>query len=187
SSTIAVLDRATSTDEAAGVGMDTSIAIASDGLPVVAFRDAGERALKIARCSDERCTQAVISTVVREPGLDPGHNTTLRLAPDGSPMLAYGDWSETDPGIYYAKCSNAEGQAVSVSRIDRAEDGESADPALELDKDGPPVIAFRQREPGDERASRVLRVVRCEDVECSSMGAPTDVDVRGRTGYSSNV
>src|SRR5690606_14780115 len=139
------------------------------------------------RCSDARCSQAVISTVVSEPGLDPGHNTTLRLAPDCSPMLASGDWSKTDPGIYYAECSNAERQAVSVSRLDRAEDGGSADPALALDKDGLPVIAFRQREPGDERASRILRVVRCEDVECSSMGSPTDVDVRGRTGYSSNV
>lgn len=185
--TIAVLDRGGSGADAPGVGMDTSIVISADGLPLVAFRDQAERALKLARCSDERCTQAVISTIVREPGLDPGHNTTLRLASDGAPIFTYGDWSETEPGIYFAKCDTIDCALVSVSRIDRAEDGESADPSLGLDEDGLPVIAFRQREPGDERASRILRVVRCNDLACSSTDAPVDVDVRGRTGYSSNV
>jgi len=185
--TIAVLDRGGSAEDAPGVGMDTAIAISPEGLPIVAFRDAGERALKIARCSDERCTQAVISTIVQEPGMDPGHNTTLRIAADGSPMFSYGDWSETEPGIYFAKCETAECAVVSVSRIDRAEDGESADPSFELDEDDLPVIAFRQKEPGDERASRILRVVRCSDLACSSVSAPTNVDVRGRTGYSSTV
>lgn len=184
--TIAILDRGGGTD-GPGVGTDTDIAIGPDDLPVVAFRDAEDVALKIARCSDERCTQAVISTVVREPGLDPGHNSSMRLAPDGSPMIVYGDWSETEPGIYLAKCSSPSCELVSVSRIDAAEDGESADPALGLDKDGLPVIAFRQREPGDERASRILKVVRCGDLECSSPSKPQIVDDRGRTGYSSTV
>jgi len=185
--TIAVLDRGGSATDAAGVGTDTQIAIGPDGLPVVAFRDAAEKALKIARCSDERCTQAVIATVVSEPGLDPGHNTSMRLASDGSPMLAYGDWSETEPGIYFAKCSTPTCELVSVSRVDIAEQGESADPALGLDEDGLPVIAFRQREPGDERASRILKIVRCHDLECRSADEPLVVDSRGRTGYSSNV
>jgi len=185
--TIAVLDRGGSAADAAGVGMDTAITISPEGLPLVAFRDAGERALKLARCSDERCTQAVISTIVREPGLDPGHHTSIRLASDGSPMFTYGDWSETEPGIYFAKCETPACAVVAVSRVDRPEDGQSADPSLGLDRDGLPVIAFRQREPGDERASRILRVVRCRDLACTSVTEPMDVDVRGRTGYSSNV
>ena len=87
--TIAVLDRSNSSAGGDGVGTDTVIAIGPDDLPVVAFRDAEDQSLKLARCSDERCTQAVISTVVREPGLDPGHNTSMQLAEDGSPLLVY--------------------------------------------------------------------------------------------------
>lgn len=188
--TIAILDRGTGTGEAteaSGVGTDTDIAIGPDDLPVVAFRDAQDRALKIARCSDERCTQAVISTVVKEPGLDPGHSTSMQLAADGSSILAYSDWSESEPGIYLAKCGTPTCELVSVSRLDRAEGGESADPALGLDGGGNPVIAFRQREPGDERASRVLKVVHCRDLECRSHDGPQVVDDKGRTGYTPTV
>lgn len=187
SATIAILDRSANGESGAGVGTDTDIVIGPDRLPIVAFRDADEQALKIARCSDERCTQAVISTVVREPGMDPGHNTSMRLAPDGSPMFVYGDWSPAEPGIYFAKCDTPACALASVKRIDRAVDGESNDPAMGFDRDGNPVIAFRQREPGDERASRILRVVRCRDLECRSMSDPQTVDAQGRTGYSSVV
>ena len=38
-----------------------------------------------------------------------------------------------------------------------------------------------------ERASRILRVVRCNDLDCSSVTAPVDVDAKGRTGYSTVV
>lgn len=188
--TIAVLDRAGDSEggtDGSGVGTDTDIVIGPDDLPIVAFRDAEEQALKVARCSDERCTQAAISTVVREPGLDPGHNTTLRLAPDGSPILVYGDWSQTEPGVYLAKCGSPTCVSASLRQIDDPTEGESADPSFGFDEDGLPVIAFRQREPGDERASRVLRVVRCRDLECASTRDAVDVDAQGRTGYSSNV
>ncbi|MEX2375485.1 MAG: hypothetical protein WD942_07875, partial [Dehalococcoidia bacterium] len=77
SATIAVLDRGASGD-GPGVGSETAILIGPDGLPIVAFRDADEYALKLARCSDEHCTQAVVSTVVREAGRDPGYTTAMR-------------------------------------------------------------------------------------------------------------
>ncbi|MCA9850525.1 MAG: hypothetical protein KC461_07765 [Dehalococcoidia bacterium] len=185
--TIAVLDRSNSSAGGDGVGTDTVIAIGPDDLPVVAFRDAEDQSLKLARCSDERCTQAVISTVVREPGLDPGHNTSMQLAEDGSPLLVYGDWSATAPGIYYVRCASPSCEAATVRQVDNPAMGESADPALGLDENGLPVVAFRQREPGDERASRILRVVRCNDLDCSSVSAPVDVDAKGRTGYSTVV
>ncbi len=185
--TIAILDRGGSNADGDGVGTDTAIAIGPDDLPVVAFRDAKDQALKLARCSDERCTQAVISTVVREPGLDPGHNTSMQLGPDGSPLLLYGDWSATEPGIYYARCASPTCEAATLRQVDNPALGETADPALGLDEDGLPVIAFRQREPGDERASRVLRVVRCGDLDCRTVSEPVDVDAKGRTGYSTVV
>jgi hypothetical protein len=138
--------------------------------------------LKIARCSDVRCTQAVINTMVAQPGRDPGHDAALVLAPDGTPVVSYADWS--DDGVYLAKCAEITCGTVSVRRLDRSEQGASGDTSLLLDEDGLPVVAFRQREPGDERASRILKVVRCRDLLCERASAPEVVDDRGRTGYS---
>lgn len=181
--TIVVLDRsATDSEETSGVGADTSIRIDGNGLPIIAFRDDDEKALKIARCSDARCTQAVINTMVAQAGRDPGHDAALVLAPDGTPMVAYADWS--DDGVYLAKCAEITCGTVSVRRLDRPEDGTSGDTSLLLNRDGLPVVAFRQREPGDERARRILKVVRCRDLLCERASAPEVVDGQGRTGYS---
>ncbi|MCK9485690.1 MAG: hypothetical protein M0R73_03165 [Dehalococcoidia bacterium] len=185
SATIAVLDRSPNAVAGTeGVGSDTSIQIGPDGLPVIAFRDGDQDALMLARCSDHRCTQAVISTIVREPGRSPGHDASMVLAPDGSPIVAYSDWS--DDGVYVAKCATVTCEDVSLRRLDRPEDGTSGDTALGLDEDGLPVVAYRQRQPGDERASRVLKVVRCGDLACMDASIPEDVDARGRTGYTPN-
>jgi len=186
SATIAILDRsADASDGAEGVGADTVVRIGSDGLPIVTFRDADEQALKIARCSDERCTQAVVQTVVREAGRDPGHDTSMVIAPDGTPVIAYADWS--DDGVYVAKCETIECSVVHVRRVDHPEDGTSGDTALALGRNGYPVVAFRQREPGDERASRILKIVRCDDIACTSSSAPQIVDAQGRTGYTPRI
>lgn len=185
SATIAVLDRspgAAGDPALPGVGMDTALAVGRDGLPIIAFRDGDDSALKVARCSDERCTQAVILTMVRAPGMDPAHDSALVLDPTGLPIVAYADWS--DDGVYVARCENQNCSSVTVRRVDREEDGTSGDVSLVLDARGLPVVAYRQRLPGDERASRVLRVVRCEDIACERAQAPETVDDRGRTGYS---
>lgn len=181
--TIAVLDRSPNASAGTeGVGTDTSIQIGSDGLPVIAFRDGDQDALMLARCSDMRCTQAVIQTIVREPGRSPGHASSMVLAPDGSPVVAYADWA--DNGIYLAKCDSITCGNVSLQRLDNPAEGTSGDTTLGLDKDGLPVVAFRQREPGDERASRVLKVVRCGDLACANASKPQIVDAIGRTGYT---
>lgn len=181
--TVAVLDRSPQAEAGSdGVGTDTAIVIGPDGLPVVAFRDGDENALMIARCSDERCTQAVIHPMVREAGRQPGHDASLVLAPDGTPIVAYTDWA--DDGIYLAKCEQITCENVTLRRLDRPEDGTSGDVALGLDEDGLPVVAYRQREPGDERASRILKIVRCADLACVDASAPQEVDDRGRTGYT---
>jgi len=184
-STIAVLDRsadAANNPDAEGVGLDTSIQVGRDGLPIIAFRDADDRSLRIAHCSDERCTQAVLLTMVQAPGLDPGHDSALVLAPDGSPIVAYTDWS--DDGVYVAKCADATCADVTVRRIDRAEQGTSGDTSIVIDREGQPVVVFRQKEPGDERASRILKIVYCRDLGCERSTEPEAVDSVGRTGYT---
>jgi hypothetical protein len=182
--TIAILDR-TTTRSSGGVGLDPVIRVGPDGLPIVAFRDDDQKALKLARCSDPVCTRAVVSVLIEEFGRDPGHSTDMVLAPGGVPVLVHADWS--DNGIWLAACSDAACSAVARKRLDVPADGTSADPSVTLDGNHRPIVTFRQKLPGDERASRILKIVRCGDPACSSASGPSVVDDNGRVGYVSTV
>lgn len=181
--TISILDR-TGTDDAA-VGLEPAIRIGPDGLPVVVFRDDEQQALKMARCADQVCTRAVVSVLVVEAGRNPGHGTNMVLAAGGVPVVVYNDWS--DNGIWIAVCADVECTSVSRQRLDRPEDGTSAEPSVTLDGQGRPIVTYRQKLPGDERASRILRIVECHDLACAKHSGPKEVDANGRVGYVSTV
>lgn len=185
SSSIAVLDRTASSATSGGVGLDPVIRIGPDGLPLVVFRDEDLKALKLARCSDQTCTRAVVAVLVSEPGRLPGHATDMVLTSSGTPVIVYNDWS--DDGIWVAACTEPSCTEVTRRRIDRAEDGTSTDPSITLDGNGEPIVTFRQQVRGDERASRILRIVWCDDIACASASQPEVVDDNGRVGYVSVV
>jgi len=165
--------------------LDPVIRVGRDGLPLVVFRDDDQKTVKLARCSDQVCTRAVVSVLVSETGRDPGHGIAFVLAPGDVPVVVYNDWF--DNGIWIATCTDSACTAVSKRRLDDAADGTSADPSIALDGHGRPLITFRQKLPGDERASRILKIVECEDIACAKATAPAIVDDNGRVGYVSTV
>lgn len=183
--TIAILDRTADPSTPGGVGLDPVIRIGRDGLPLVVFRDDDQKTVKLARCSDQICTRAVVSVLVSETGRDPGHGIAFVLAAGDVPVVVYNDW--LDNGIWIATCTDSACTAVSKRRLDDAADGTSADPSIALDGHGRPLITFRQKLPGDERASRILKIVECEDIACAKASAPAIVDDNGRVGYVSTV
>jgi hypothetical protein len=49
------------------VGYDTAIAVGSDGLPVISYRDVTAGALKVAKCANGACTGTATITTVDGP------------------------------------------------------------------------------------------------------------------------
>ncbi len=83
-----------STVSAAGdVGPYASLGIGLDGRPVVAFYDATQHFLKIARCNDPACAGGNEKITTLDSKGDVGQHASLAIGVDGVPVVAYFDAS----------------------------------------------------------------------------------------------
>jgi hypothetical protein len=98
-STVSLVD-----DPAGGtVGGVGGVAIASDGLPVMAYTDGIATVAKIAKCRDSACLSANV-TSIDDTG-DFGLYSSLALGSDGLPVIAYGK-SSAPSQLNVLRCSN---------------------------------------------------------------------------------
>jgi len=89
-------------DPANSVGQDTSIAIGTDGRPVISYRDNTAGALKVAKCTNAACTGAAAITTVDDPANNVGFDAAIAIGADGLPVISYRD--NTAAALKVAKC-----------------------------------------------------------------------------------
>lgn len=80
-------------DRSNDVGYYTSIAVGTDGLPVVSYWDATAGALMVARCADAACSGNATITTVDNPPTSVGLFTSIAIGADGLPVVSYFDTS----------------------------------------------------------------------------------------------
>ncbi|WP_143006558.1 hypothetical protein [Aquimonas voraii] len=130
----------------------TSLAVPSDGLPVVAYSTTAG-ALKVARCSTAACTGAATITTVLANGN--AQYASLALGADGLPLLVYSDLGSV---FRVLKCSTVScAGSTTISALDGGTQGLTA--AIALGHDGLPVISFW--------GGSQLRVAKCANPACS--------------------
>ena len=79
-------------DPANDVGSYTSIAIGTDGFPVISYLDARPPcALKVAKCVNAACTGTSTITTVDDPANTVGEYTSIAIGTDGLPVISYYD------------------------------------------------------------------------------------------------
>ena len=83
----------TTVDSDGVVGVNTSIVIGGDGLPVVSYRGGGN--LKVAHCGNVTCTAGNTLTTV-DSGLGAGSFTSIAVGADGLPVVSYHDSATND-------------------------------------------------------------------------------------------
>ncbi len=83
------------------VGEYTSIAIGTDGLAVISYRDKTQFALKVAHCNDVACTGAMKASL-NEPN-DAAY-TSIAIGADGVPVIAYVGGSGGGSAVKVARC-----------------------------------------------------------------------------------
>ncbi len=96
--------RTTVDDPANVVGEHTSIAIGTDGVPVVSYYDSSALALKVAKCANPACSGAATITTVDNPVNSVGRDTFIGIGSDGLPVISYYD--STAQALKLAKCGN---------------------------------------------------------------------------------
>ncbi len=156
-------------DPANNVGGYTSIAIGSDGLPVISYVDLTAGALKVAKCANAACTGAATITTVDDPANNVGAYTSIAIGSDGLPLISYSDL--TAGALKVAKCANAACTgAATITTVDDPANVVGAFTSIAIGSDGLPVISYR------DSTADALKVAQCANAACTGAATITTVD-----------
>lgn len=149
-------------DSAGTVGDHSSVAIGADGLPVVAYRDAGNGDLKVLHCGNEACTGGNQMTTVDSPGgASVGTDTSIAIGADGLPVVAYKDTTAFDLKILHCGTVACTAGNVATS-VDTGPANVGSDTSIAIGLDGLPLVSYVDVTNSD------LKVLRCGNAACSS-------------------
>ncbi len=168
----------TTVDAVGAVGLYTAIAISSDGLPIVSYRDETNGDLKVVKCGDSYCSSGNTITKLDTNG-NVGSYTSIAVPLDGHPIISYYDATKGD--LKVVKCGNP---SCSVGNIFTSVDtsgNTGYDPSIIVPADGLPVVAYYDATKSD------LKVVKCGDASCSIGNIITAVDTTGSLGYYTSI
>jgi len=173
-------NNATTVDSTGGVGQYSSIAIGTDGNPVISYYDNNNGNLKVVKCGNPSCTSGnTITTVHASTTEEVGYYTSIAIGTDGNPVIAYYDANPDTNGILMvAKCGNSScTSGNTTSTVDTAWAG--YDTSIAVPPDGNPVISYGAWSPIR------LKVVKCGDSSCSSSNTITTLDLDSDVFYTS--
>jgi hypothetical protein len=151
------------------VGFDTSIAIGSDGLPIISHQDQTAFALRVTHCGNAACTAGNVSTTVDAPGNQVGFFTSIAIGSDGLPIISHRD--QTASALRVTHCGNAACTAGNVSTtVDDPANSVGAFTSIAIGSDGLPIISHQ------DQTAIALRVTHCGNVACTAGNVSTTVD-----------
>ena len=151
------------------VGRDSSIAIGTDGLPVISYEDNTAGALRVAKCANAACTVIAATTIVDDPANSVGQDTSIAIGTDGRPVISYRD--NTAGALKVAKCANAACTGgATITTVDDPANDVGSDTSIAIGADGLPVISYL------DFTAAALKVARCANAACTGVATITTVD-----------
>ena len=158
---------------------DLSIAVGSDGLGLIAFRDTASdlQDLKIAHCDDLSCSSSTITTVDASGTV--GLSASLTIGSDGFGLISYFEGvGGSDGNLKVAHCNNAACTSATVTTLENNVGFNGS--AVTLGGDGKGLIAYFDGNTND------LKVAHCENVICTSATSAT-IDSVGDVGRDPSI
>jgi len=151
-----------------------SIAIGTDGLPVISYLDSRNDALKVVHCGNTACSSGnTVTTVDRDfPPIE--QSTSITIGADGLPVIAYGV-----AVLKVAHCGNAECTSGNVVTAVGGADTDGQGISIRIGADGLPVVSYYDG--GD------LKGAHCGNVACSAGNTLTTVDSAGDVGQYNSL
>lgn len=143
----------------------TSVAVPSDGLPIVSYFDAVGKNLKVLKCGNAACTSGNTSTTIDAPGYV-GTYSSIAVPSDGLPVISYFD--ETNNQLKVAKCANS--FCTATSSVTPVDSGGAYFTSVAVPAGGTPIISYLSVAPIR------LKVVKCGTASCASGNTVTVVD-----------
>lgn len=168
----------TTVDSSDNIGWNSSIAIGSDGLPIISYDDDTNDDLKVAHCGNLLCNDDNTITTVDAPG-DVGHRTSIVIGADGLAVISYWDIANLD--LKFVHCGNLLCNSDNtITTVDSAGDL-AHEHATTLGVDGLAIISYWDATNAD------LKVLHCGNALCNSGNTITTVDSAGEVGRDSSI
>ncbi len=149
----------TTVDEDGDVGQFSSLAIGSDGLPVISYYDATNLELKFAKCLNASCSLSRTTTVASSLGaIGVGSFSSVAVARNGFPIISY--YNNATSNLRVAQCEDLFCRRSTLATVDPlGRVGRFND--IATGADGFPVISYF-----DETTAGSLRVAKCNTEGC---------------------
>lgn len=157
-----------------------SLAIGSDGLPVIAYHTL-TNGLRVAHCRDIDCSTSNAIDIGNPPtGMTSGLHNSIAIAADGNPAIAFRDPIEQQ--LKLVKCTNIDctGGGYVFRTIDAGPHSVGAHVTMAVDGDGKAVLAYQ------DATDHALLLARCGNTGCGVVDIDT-VDHSGAGDYWAGV
>jgi hypothetical protein len=153
---ITVLD-----DPANSVGLHSSIAIGSDGFPVISYRDETANALKVAKCHNVACSDGEMDISTIENG---GFASSIAIGDDGLPVISH----RSGDLLRLVKCNDlgCTGGDETSTILDSGLGpySGSVNTSVAINTDGFPVIAY---DASAGFTADSIKLITCNDLACT--------------------
>jgi hypothetical protein len=170
-------NQATAASTAGNVGANSSLAIGTDGLPVVSYRDVTNGELEVLHCGNPTCTAGNQVTPV-DSG-DVGYDTSIAIGSDGFPVVSYLAGG-SPPTLKVFHCTNPACTAGTATTVDVGPMAVATGTSIAIGTDGFPVVSYYRSSTDD------LKVLHCQNVACTSSSWQI-VDSAGSVGDFSSI
>lgn len=154
----------------------SSIAMGSDGLPIVSYFNSSLQTLKVVKCGNAACSAGNQTSTLSGPDtvITSGQNTSIRIGGDGLPIVSYNTSTASNFTLKTVKCGNLACSSGNViSTVDDPANAVGDYNAMVMGSDGFPVIAYR------DITARSVKVAKCGNATCTSANTITTVDDSG--------
>ena len=158
----------------ADTGRMTSIAIGTDGLPLVSYWDASNGDLRALHCGNLLCNSGNISATLDSNGVV-GQETSLTIGADGLPVISYRD--DTNADLKVLHCGDLLCSSGNISTTVDSAGNVGSYSSITIGSDELPVIGYL------DSTNTALKVLHCGNLLCNSSNVITTLDGPGLVGW----
>lgn len=167
------------------VGDYPSVAIGSDGLPIISYYDATNGNLKVAHCHSVNCFGGADITTIDSSSDDVGRYTSLAIGTDGLAFISYYD--ATTGNLLGAHCSNVSCSSATLTTIDGSSDDVGRNSSVTIGADGLPVVSYYDATTGSLMAAHCTFNSACTSANRFFPPASRSMVDSGGVGLASSI